>query len=265
MIQEKENRAAVRLIACDIDGTLLHGKETQIHDAVFAQMKRLHQKGILFCPASGRQVHSLRQLFLPVQEDLYYICENGSAVFSNGKDGALLSKTALPHETALGICRDILAREDCELLISGEQTSYLCPKQDDIVRHIRDVIHNQTVVLQKPEDMPEEIIKLAAFCRNGAAAHYDSFKRAWGEKMSVAYSGRCWVDFTLADKGTGIRALCRQLDIPLSAVMAIGDNENDLPMLSIVGHPVVMENAADAIKERFLTHCKAVEEILSLL
>ncbi len=265
MPQGNHEDTQVRLIACDIDGTLLHGSETQVKEAVFTQIKRLRKKGIYFCPASGRQIRSLQWLFAPVEDDLYYVCENGSAIFSGEKKGMLLCKTALTRSDAIRVCYDILSRENCELLISGERTSYLCPKRDDIVHHIRDVIHNDTVILKKPEDTPEDIVKLAVFCRNGAEEHYASLKRAWEGVFSVAQSGRCWVDFTHADKGTGIRSLCERLDIPLSAVMAIGDNENDLPMLSIVGRPVVMENAAAALKESFPVHCRAVEDVLSLL
>ena len=43
-----------RLIACDIDGTLLHGYGAQIDSEVFAQIERLAALGIYFCPTSGR-------------------------------------------------------------------------------------------------------------------------------------------------------------------------------------------------------------------
>lgn len=55
----------IRLIACDIDGTLLHGAQTQIAPEVFRQIRRLSAQGVIFCPASGRQYHSLRNLFAP--------------------------------------------------------------------------------------------------------------------------------------------------------------------------------------------------------
>ncbi len=42
-----------RLVACDIDGTLLDGS-TAIAPAVFTQIRRLSRLGVYFCPASGR-------------------------------------------------------------------------------------------------------------------------------------------------------------------------------------------------------------------
>ena len=53
----------IRLIASDIDGTLLHGDQTEISPVIFQEIHRLRQAGILFCPASGRQYSSLRRLF----------------------------------------------------------------------------------------------------------------------------------------------------------------------------------------------------------
>lgn len=253
----------IRLIACDIDGTLLQSGQTGIAEAVFTQIKRLRQNGILFCPASGRQYQSLRRLFAPVAEDIMYICENGSVVFDT--DGKALTKTVIPRTDAMKLCHEILDEPNCEVLISGETTCYLVPRHDDVVHHIRDVIHNNTVILERVEDVPEDIIKIAAFCRDGANGYVNAFQSRWSDKLSVALGGKLWLDFTLADKGVGIKAVSKALDIPLSEIMAIGDNYNDLPILTIVGHPVIMENAADALKERFAQKCTRVEDTLAVL
>ena len=58
----------IRLIASDIDGTLLHNGAAEIDPVIFEEIHRLKQKGILFCPASGRQYHSLRRLFAPAAD-----------------------------------------------------------------------------------------------------------------------------------------------------------------------------------------------------
>ena len=45
----------------------------------------------------------------------------------------------------------------------------------------------------------------------------------------------CWIDTTFANKGIGVRSICKTLDIALADVMAFGDNYNDVSMLDIVG------------------------------
>ena len=64
----------IRLVTCDIDGTLLHGEEWTIDAETLQEIERLRAKGILFCPASGRQYNSLRRLFGPMQNEIAYIC-----------------------------------------------------------------------------------------------------------------------------------------------------------------------------------------------
>ena len=49
-------------------------------------------------------------------------------------------------------------------------------------------------------------------------------------------------------KGSGLQALCRCLNIPVSAAIAIGDSENDCPMLRDAGLPLAMGNAIDDVK-----------------
>lgn len=53
------------------------------------------------------------------------------------------------------------------------------------------------------------------------------------------------------DKGSALRHLADALRIPLGDVMAIGDSEGDVPMLDIVGHPVVMGDASEELKDRY--------------
>ena len=73
------------------------------------------------------------------------------------------------------------------------------------------------------------------------------------------------LDFTLADKGTGLRQLCAALQIPLRDVAAFGDNYNDVPMLELAGTAYLMEGAAAELKARFPRHCAQVVPELARL
>ncbi len=70
---------------------------------------------------------------------------------------------------------------------------------------------------------------------------------------SPGMPGTAFISVTRAgtDKGSAVRHLCDTMRIPLQDVMAIGDSEGDVPMLDIVGHPVIMANATDELKSRF--------------
>ena len=86
-------------------------------------------------------------------DDLLYVCENGAVVFYKGE---VLGKTCIPHEDALAICRSILEQPNCEVLISGERTSYLLPKSDDYVDHIRYFVGNHEMCI-RDRALEEEI------------------------------------------------------------------------------------------------------------
>lgn len=254
----------IRLIASDIDGTLLQNGSTEISEEFFRQAERLIRSGICLCAASGRQYSSLRRLFAPLADRLYYICENGAVVMGPGREPKLLSRTVVDRGAALRLCRDILAVPDCELLISGVNTSYLVPKTAEYVDHIRYFVGNNTEILTAPEEMPEDFVKISAWLRAGAEKLVPLLVPAWGSVFHAAVAGQCWLDFTIADKSDGIRALETALGITPAEIMAFGDNYNDVPMLDAVGAPYIMDSAAEELRARY-PRCRRPEDILARL
>ena len=256
----------IRLIASDIDGTLLQNGASAIPREIFGHIRRLEEEGILFCPASGRQYASLRKPFAPVADKVPFLCENGAVVYGPGDPGPILSKTAMDRRLSEELCRDIIALPEAEVLISGAAVCYLCPKGPDVEDQIRWFLGNRTALLSAPEDTPEDIIKVSAYCSNGTL---DKARQAlfpkWEEHFRCAVAGEVWLDFTLADKGLGVARLCEALGIGLEEVMAFGDNYNDVPMLERVGRPYLMAGAAPELRQRFPVQCRTVAEILETL
>lgn len=253
----------IKLIACDIDGTLVYGYNSGVVDEVFNQIRRLAGLGIRFCPTSGRQQTSLRQLFAPVADELYYICENGAVIFGPGGADNVLDKVTMDRGIALELCHDIISIPGCDIQISGQDRSYLCPKSDEIVTLMRDTVGNNVTILSSPDEMPEPIVKVAAFYPAGAEIIEPLLAPRWSKYFRTAISGDAWVDFNSTDKGDGLRRLCRSLDIPLSDVMAFGDSYNDAAMLEAAGHAYIMEGACAELLARFPNHCDRVERILA--
>lgn len=58
----------IKMVCSDLDGTLLQYGKKLIEGEIFDEIRALHDRGILFCPASGRQYTSLRKLFAPVAD-----------------------------------------------------------------------------------------------------------------------------------------------------------------------------------------------------
>ena len=75
----------IRLIASDMDGTLLNSKK-EFDDEFFNILQELLNKEIYFVIASGNQFHHLYNQFLPYSDDLYFISENGSFITKGKKE-----------------------------------------------------------------------------------------------------------------------------------------------------------------------------------
>ena len=73
-------------------------------------------------------------------------------------------------------------------------------------------------------------------------------KAIYEKIMGKAYN---YADFgsTMTTKATGVHFLAKMLKIPKSQIMAIGDLENDIELLSTIGIPVVMKNAKPKVKD----------------
>ena len=257
----------VKLIVSDIDGTLIPYGASALDPGLFSRIRRLRERGVLFCPASGRQYHSLRGLFAPAADEIGFLCENGAVVFGPGAEdrAPVLSKTAMPRSDALALSRAILGTPGCDVLISGQNTSYVCACGQALLDDLRYRLRNNIRAVADPADISEEIIKIAAFCPGGTDAPARALRKPWGEPYHMAVAGPVWLDFTLADKGTGLRGLCAALGITPGEVMAFGDNWNDVPMLALAGTAYLMTGADSALRARFPLQCESVTAVLDAL
>ena len=190
----------IRLVASDIDGTLLQGGARALSDELFGLIRVLKKRGILFCAASGRQYRSMRALFAQAEDDIAYLCENGAIVY---RGGSVVSKLAMERADALALIGQIQAQEQCEVLISGADTSYLLPKHPDYVDHIRYFVGNHITRVKRAQDIPEDILKVSAYCRDGAASHAQTLGAPWKAAYSVAVAGGKMAGFHARRQGHG--------------------------------------------------------------
>ncbi len=252
----------IKLIASDLDGTLLLNKARKCEESLFPVISALVDKGIYFVPASGRQYGSMQKLFYPVKDRLTYLCENGALVMHLDR---VLVKQQFEDDLAMELCHAIIEDADCEVLISGERTSYLIPKKQAFVHHMRDVIGNNVTVIDTPERIQEPIIKVS-FCTP------EDKLRAVEERLGPRFEGRClrvtsgteWIDFAPlgTSKGSALKSIGEALGIAPDEMMAFGDNENDRAMLEFVGHPYIMAPCNPTVLDIPAERCTRVEDIL---
>ena len=237
----------IKFIASDLDGTLLLNGAQKVSEELIPLIKKLNEKGIIFCAASGRQYPNLRRLVGEAADELMYICENGSVIIYKDR---LIGKT--PMDVTLGreIIRAITGVEQCEVLVSGERTSYLKPKTESYLIRMRDIVRNDIVLVDDLEHIAEDYVKISVYDPTGIANSQEYFLSAFEGRAQSCVSGKQWLDYTAqgVNKGSAIRTIQKIMGFKPEECMAFGDNFNDIEMLQSVGYPVVMRQAVPEVK-----------------
>ena len=125
-------------------------------------------------------------------------------------------------------------------------------------------IGNRYQIIHDPSEVPEDIVKVSVYLHEGVGDYVERFVPRW-QQANCAVAGPYWIDTTLANKGTGVRALCGALGIEPAQVMAFGDNYNDTAMLDLVGLPYIMDSAAAPLRARYPRHTPRPEQVLRAL
>lgn len=248
----------IKLIASDLDGTLLYGRDNTVSEEMFELIREMKRKGILFAAASGRQYHNLKRLFAPVWEDMAFICENGAVVFYKDE---IIARQAVPMEQLLEQIAIVDADEGTEVALSSATTTYVRSKNPEYVRSLKE-LGNHVTEVKEWTDVTEECVKLAWFEREGAEKRLDYWQKKIMPPARVVTSGAQWLDILYPDshKGVGIRVLQKYFDLQRDEMAAFGDNDNDIEMMKAVGYPIAMENGKEGLKKLCSYHTDRVED-----
>ena len=213
----------IKLVASDLDGTLLLNGAQSVEDSMFETIEKLLDRGILFAPASGRQMTSLKRLFAPVAEELVYISENGALVSYKGKT---IAKTPMKRELALDIIEDVLAQDYCEVLVSGEKTAYIKPKTKEYHDRMTKVVNYHTTLVSDFSEIQEDILKVAVCDLSGIEHSKEHFFKRWGNEAAAVVSGSLYLDFMdlKVSKGNAMKQIQQSMNILPEECMAFGDN-----------------------------------------
>jgi hypothetical protein len=236
----------IRLIACDLDGTLLLNGAQQLRPETCGLIRRLmDEKGLLFCAASGRQYANLQRLFAPIKDRIVYVCENGCISYVRGKR---IHKELMQRDLGQDLLKAVMMTDGAEALLSGEKTHYIQPKNMAYYYHMCDVVRNDVTLVPDILDTPEEYMKVSLY-EKGGLHDVDWWTERFSSRCTVVTGQGEWLDMMPlgVNKGTGLKKLLDFLNIRPEEVMAIGDNDNDLEMLEMAGLPAAVQTAKPAV------------------
>lgn len=276
---------AVRMIAADLDGTLLDA-EGVVRERTLAALHAAAESGIRIVVATGRRhcyaMRALRELGL--RGDQVMVSSNGAVV--RQLDATLLDRTLLEREAAERLCahmgdlRNALVMTfDCvgadgqdargSLVVehldelNGSIARWVAANEPYIVRvqpierAFADRLPIQMMLCGTVERMREAERRLREL--PGVAAPEHAYEETAAERETcritlhrTEYPER---DLSILDilpagcsKGNALLRLGKGWGIAAEEMMALGDNWNDLSMLRAVGRPVLMGNAPEELR-----------------
>ena len=255
----------IKLVASDLDGTLLLNGAQSLPEEVFPLIRKLKENKILFVAASGRQYPNMRRLFAPVLEDMAFICENGAMAVENGR---VLYQDQFDPALAREIAEAIYEKEGAEFSWAAKDYYYIMPKTQHYLKLMTEVVKTDSKVISSFDEITEPCMKLAVYEREGVQE--DSI-RYWKERFSdrctVVTSGFAWVDFIPfgTNKARGLREYQKRLGIRPEECVVFGDEYNDIEMIKSTPYSFAMKHAKQGVREAASYIAERVEPVLEEL
>lgn len=254
----------IKLIASDLDGTLLQNDAQALTPRAIDLIHRLTQKGIHFVAASGRQYDNERRLFSAIKDEISYVAENGSLCIHNGR---VISRSEIDPDLCRRILTEIKKEQNFEVVISREDSCFIEDNDSAFVNHIVNTMKNTTQIVDDLCTVEGPILKIA-ICNMKDGPHIiDKYlhhlQDLFGSEIKVVTSN-IWIDFIApgTNKGNALKQLLSLLHIKPEECIAFGDQYNDIEMLQYVGTSYAMSNAAPGVSYYSTCVTDSVEDVL---
>ena len=245
----------IRLIAMDLDGTLLNDQGT-VSEENRKALALAREKGVITAACSGRYVENVSLIFMDNGLSGPIIGSNGAQA-SDVPLGSMIFRHFIAPDKAARI-RETLDEMGTNYFIFADR---LIVSNLDGAHHHSEISMGSRILSQTqvrfthgPAAVDEAIgrgIYKFYICNNG---ELDDTREILAQiPGTVVTRSTPWNLEMMAegvDKGTGLSELAAWLHIPMSQVMAFGDQENDLPMLLSAGMGVAMGNAEKQVLAR---------------
>lgn len=243
---------AIKLIATDLNGTLLHGDQTYNQALLQQTLTALKQQGIRLVLSSGNQYAHLKQLFAKVAADnLVMVAENGASIYVNDEqvfDGSL-SASELAQFVAVDRQQEPL--KSSYLIMVGEHGSYTKVGAPQALITAAEKFYDNLQQVTDFSAVTDTIKKISVSATPAHAAQKVAKLNAYFEGRLKAHdSGYGVIDLVTAGVGKlpAIQWLMQQWQLTEDQLLVFGDGDNDKPLLQYAGQGVAMLNATASVQ-----------------
>lgn len=218
---------AIKLIAIDMDGTLLHSNH-KISVKTKKTLQKAVDAGIMVVLATGRGMANIQSYSEDLNLQQPIVAANGADIYITAQSEGI---------------KTYLKKEDVDLLHDLVNEYAI-----DFWGFTRDALFTNRILTSEErqyclkfgvQTMDEE--KLAAF--NDRIQGIDSIEITSSSTTNIE------INYRGVTKAFGVQKLCDHYQISMEDVMCLGDSANDLKLFEAVGFPVAMENAIASLKE----------------
>lgn len=244
----------MKAFCIDLDGTLLRSDKT-VSDVNKESIRKAINKGNKVFIVTGRPYCFSKYLAKEIHKDVEVISFNG-ACYDKGKDIMInyISNKALIEAI------DILKDSNCKSFFKGKNLFYTTEAYDE--RFLYDSINDKVPDELKVKSYTnlswdeishnaKDIIKILAYSYDIKEVDKLSMKLQKIKGLTISSYMDISIDITGENthKGRAVNDVMSYYGINRSEIVAIGDSENDIPMLEEAGYSVAMGNAKEEIKE----------------
>ena len=256
------SKPSIRLLATDIDGTLLN-PQFSISEGDLAALRRAHAAGIEIVLVTGRRHSFALPIAKQLEFDLWLISSNGAVTRS--LSGETFHRDLMPAETCRRLCTAMQEFRGNTVLTFDKETrgAIVLERLDELGPSIRRWLEKNMAYIEFVVPIEKALVTdpvQAMFCgtmeRMSLALRALESARLDGQVtvLRTEYPAR---DLSMIDvlnagcsKGHALERWAKYRGFRRDEVMAVGDNHNDVEMLEFAGHPVIMGNACEELRAR---------------
>ena len=256
----------IKLIASDIDGTLVPDGSHELNPELYDVILKLRAKGIQFAAASGRQWLSIESIFEPIKEKVFYLSDNGAYVGCHGRS---LYVNTIARKTIMDMVQDVRNMDGLDVMICGPDVIYT---ETDNQEFLDWMVNGYKFHVKQVEDLTRvesEFIKISVYRKTDVEAHTRTLREKYADRLKMTIAGDMWMDCMRPgiNKGQAVKLLQDSLGIKPEETMAFGDQLNDSEMLKQAYYSFAVGNAREEVKAaaRFRTDTNVNDGVLKIL
>ena len=240
-----------KMVFSDMDGTLLW-KGVRLSVENYNAIRKVVDKGIDFVICTGRGVFGvepyLKQLDM-IGKKGYVICQNGAAVYDL-RNMKMVIKRSFSPAMVKPVADYARSLGEVEMFYYDDRT-FMCEFLSDEVAEYCQVMKTTPRLVKDPTEYEGEFTKCLFSGPRKKLEQVNAFaKELHGDAVNLFYSSETYMELVISgvDKGSALEATAKEAGVDLADTIAIGDSDNDLPMILKAGLGVAMKNGEEHVK-----------------